>query len=65
MDYESLDTKRLQRLADDLRYDSNHKLEERKRAEARMELMKVEAELQNRRGLRGLLRQVKKLAKGR
>jgi hypothetical protein len=64
VDYESLDRKRLQRLADDLRYDSSHKLEERKRAEARMELMKVEAELRNRKGLCGLLRQVNRLLKG-
>jgi hypothetical protein len=61
MDYETLDTKRLQRLVDDLRYDSIHKLEEAKRAEAKTELLKAEAELKNRLGMRGFIRGIKKM----
>jgi hypothetical protein len=61
MDYETLDTKRLQKLVDDLRYDSIHKLEEAKRQQARDELLKVEAELKNRQRMRGFIRGIKKM----
>ena len=61
MSYESLDTERLRKLAQDLRYDSQHKLEEHKRVQAKIELEKVESELGEREGIRGLVRQVKRL----
>ncbi|MEO8609584.1 MAG: hypothetical protein ABI690_16955 [Chloroflexota bacterium] len=61
MSYESLDTPKLQMLARDLRYDSQHKMEADKRAQAKTELEKVEAELREREGIRGLVRQVKTL----
>jgi hypothetical protein len=61
MGYKSLDTKRLQKLAQDLRYDSQHKLEEQKRVQAKIELAKVEAELKNRQGIQGLVRLIKNL----
>ena len=61
MEYEQLDTGRLRKLADDLRYDSNHKMEEVKRVQAKIELIKVETEIRNREGFRGLFRLVKKL----
>ena len=53
----------MRKLADDLLYDSHHKLEEAKRQQAKMELMKIETELKNREGIRGVIRQVKKLLK--
>ena len=65
MDYEKLDTRRLRKLADDLRYDSSHKMEEVKRVQAKNELIKVEAEIRNREGFRGLFRLVKMLMGGR
>jgi hypothetical protein len=61
MSYESLDTPKLQKLACDLHYDSQHKMEADKRAQAKIELEKVEVELRNRQGIRGLMRQVKNL----
>ncbi len=61
MGYEKLDTRRLRKLADHLRYDSQLKMEEVKRVQAKNELIKVEAEIKNREGFRGLFRQVKML----
>jgi len=61
MSYESLDTPKLQKLARELRYDSQHKMEAHQRAQAKIELEKVETELPNRQGIRGLVRQVKRL----
>jgi hypothetical protein len=61
MGYKSLDTRRLEKLAQDLRYDSQHKLEEHKRVQARLELVNVEAELKNRQGIQGLVRLIKNL----
>jgi hypothetical protein len=61
MTYESLDTPQLRKLARDLRYDSQHKMEEPKRAQAKIDLEKVEAELREREGIRGWVRQVKRL----
>lgn len=61
MDYESLDIRKLQKLAQDLRYDSQHKLEEHNRVQAKIVLLEVEAELRKRQGIQGLVRQVKSL----
>ena len=61
MAYESLDTRQLEKMANELRYDSQHKLAEDKRAQAKIELDKVEAELRNRQGISGLIRQIKNL----
>ncbi len=65
VDYEQLDTGQLRKLAQELRYDSNHKMEEVKREQAKNELMKVEAEIENREGFRGLFRQFRKLINSR
>ena len=65
MGYEKLDTRKLRRLAQDLRYDSQHKMEEVKRVQAKNELIQVEAEIRNREGFRGLFRLVKKFMGGR
>ena len=64
-DYEQLDTSQLRKLAQELRYDSNHKTEEAKRVQAKNELIKVEAEIENRDIFRGLFRQFKKLINSR
>ena len=61
MGYEKLATRTLRKLADDLRYDSQHKMEDAKRGQAKIELMKVEAEIKNREGFRGIVRKVKQL----
>jgi hypothetical protein len=65
MEYEKLDTRRLRKLADDLRYDSSHKMEEVKRVQAKIQLSRVETEIRNREGFRGLFRLVKKFMGGR
>ncbi len=61
MSYEALDTPKLQKLARDLRYDSQHKMEAHQREQAKIELEKVETELRNRQGISGLVRQIKNL----
>jgi hypothetical protein len=60
MDYENLDTETLEKLTRQLKYDSGHMLDEAKRQGARIELVKVEAELETRYGLHGLVRAIRK-----
>ena len=61
MDYENVDTEKLKVLANRLKYDSNHMLDEHKRNLSALEWFKVEAELKKRTRLSGIVRQMKKL----
>ena len=61
MAYDDIETKNLEIAAKRLKYDSNHMLDEHKRNLEALEWFKVEAELRKRRGLAGIIWQMKKL----
>ena len=53
----------LKKRAEDLRYDADRKIDAEKRAQAHAELALVEAELDNRSGLKGFLYALRKILK--
>lgn len=61
MDYRQFDNQKLKRLTSQLRYDMEHLMSSEKREQAKQELKRVEAELRNRSGLRGIIHQLRRI----
>lgn len=60
MDYGDVETGKLQKMAQRMRYDSDHLLDTHQRELAETELRKVEAELKKRKGVSGIIYQIGK-----